>query len=96
MKTNINFLSYLAQIFLEWKMFQKEICRGNQNTYFVFDNIVFRKPYHFEIMWKNTIEPDRSQKTLRNMRIASWIPKATNTHLIYVILIDFPLQQWLF
>ena len=29
------------------------------------------------------------------MRIACWIPKATNTHLEYIILISFPLQQWL-
>jgi len=29
------------------------------------------------------------------MRIACWIPKATNTHSEYVIFIDFPLQQWL-
>jgi len=29
------------------------------------------------------------------MRIASWIPKATNTQSEYVILIVFPQQQWL-
>jgi hypothetical protein len=29
------------------------------------------------------------------MRIAFWIPKATNTLLEYVILIAFPQQQWL-
>ena len=29
------------------------------------------------------------------MRNACWKPKATNTHLQYVILITFPLQQWL-
>ena len=29
------------------------------------------------------------------MCIACWIPKATNTHPEYVILIAFPLQQWL-
>ena len=27
---------------------------------------------------------------IRRMRIACWIPKATNTHSEYVILIDFP------
>jgi len=27
--------------------------------------------------------------------IPGWIPKATNTHSGYVILIAFPLQQWL-
>jgi len=29
------------------------------------------------------------------MRIACWIPKATNTHLGCVMLITFPLEQWL-
>jgi hypothetical protein len=29
------------------------------------------------------------------MRIAYWIPKGTNTSSEYVILIAFPLQQWL-
>jgi hypothetical protein len=33
--------------------------------------------------------------TIRHMRIACWIPQATNTHLQYVILIAFPPQNWL-
>ena len=32
---------------------------------------------------------------VRRMRFALWIPKATNTHLEYVILIAFPLQELL-
>jgi hypothetical protein len=37
------------------------------------------------------------QATDGNMkqRIACWIPKATNTHTVYVILIAFPMQKWL-
>ena len=41
------------------------------------------------------VEPDRPQMTIYRMRIACWITKATNTHSEYVILIPFPLQQWL-
>jgi hypothetical protein len=48
----------------------------------------------YEIMWKNTVEPDRPQIT-RRMRIACWITKATDTYTEYVILIAFPRQQWL-
>jgi len=48
----------------------------------------------YEKAWKNTVQPDRPQITWR-MRIACWIPKATNTHTDYVILTVFPLQQWL-
>jgi hypothetical protein len=33
--------------------------------------------------------------TMWRMRIACWITKATNTHSEYVIVIAFPLQQWL-
>ena len=46
-------------------------------------------------MWKNNVELGRPQMTVRCMRIAFWILKATNTHSEYVILIDYPLQQWL-
>jgi hypothetical protein len=49
----------------------------------------------YEIMWKNTVQPGRPQMTVLRMRIACWIPKATNTHSEYVIRIAFPLQQWL-
>jgi hypothetical protein len=43
-------------------------------------------------MWKNIIERDRPQIT---MRIVCWIPKTTNAHSEFVILIAFPLQEWL-
>ena len=44
-------------------------------------------------MWKNTVERGRPQMTEWRMRIVWWIPKATNTHSQYVILIAFPPQQ---
>ena len=44
-------------------------------------------------MRKNTVELVRPQMTIWRTRIACWIPKATNTHSEYVILIVFPLQQ---
>jgi len=46
-------------------------------------------------VWKNIAEPDRLQTTIWRIHTACWIPKATNTHSEYVILIAFPLQQWL-
>jgi len=49
----------------------------------------------YEKMWKNTVEREKPQVTIWRMRIAYWITKATNTHSEYVILITFPLQQWL-
>jgi hypothetical protein len=41
------------------------------------------------------VEPDRPQMTILRMGIAYWIPKATNTHSEYVILIAVLQQQWL-
>jgi len=49
----------------------------------------------YETMWKNAVEPDRPPMTTYGTRITCWIPKATNTHSEYVILVAFPLQQWL-
>jgi hypothetical protein len=47
----------------------------------------------YEKMWKNIIQPDRSQMTIWRMRIASCIPKATKTHSEYVIPIVFLVLQ---
>jgi hypothetical protein len=46
-------------------------------------------------MWKNTVEPNRPQMTIWRTRLACCIRKARSTHSEYVILIAFPLQQWL-
>jgi hypothetical protein len=34
----------------------------------------------YEIIWKNIVEQGRPQMTVWCMRIAGWIPKATNAH----------------
>jgi len=49
----------------------------------------------YEIMLKNTVQPDRPQTTTWCMCTACWIPKATNTQSECVILNAFPIQQWL-
>ena len=54
-------------------------CRENQNTNFMFGNVF---PKIIPSMWyvENKVQPDRPQMTIWRMRIACWIPKATNTH----------------
>jgi hypothetical protein len=69
--------------------------RGNQNTHFIFNNFFFYNCVAYEKMRKNILEQDRPQMTKRRMRIACWMPNATNTRSEYVIRIAFPLQQWL-
>ena len=34
----------------------------------------------YEIMWENILQPDRPQMTIWRMRIACWLPKATEPH----------------
>ena len=68
-------------------------CRENQNTHFVFSKLYFENLCLYETMWKNIVERGRPQMTIWSMRIACWIPKATNTHSDCVILIAFPQQQ---
>jgi len=52
----------------------------------------FETRFVYEIMWKNMVEPGRPRMKIWCMRIACWIPKATNIHSEYVILIAFPLH----
>ena len=47
-------------------------------------------------MRKNIVGPDSPQITKWRMRIACWIPKATNTLSEYVIPVGFLLQHWLY
>ena len=47
------------------------------------------------MMWYNVVQRGRPQITIWRMLIASWIPKATNTHSIHVIVIAFQLPQCL-
>jgi hypothetical protein len=67
-------------------------CRENQNTNFMFNNPFFENPIVYEIIWKNNLESGRPRITIWRMRIACWIPKATNTHSECVISIAFTLQ----
>ena len=91
MKTNIHFGSYRAQFFLEWQR-----C-GEKQTHILSSTTGLKNRAVCEKMWKNNAQPDRPQMKIRRMRIACWIPKATDTHThtLYVTLIAFPQQQWL-
>ena len=94
MKTDIQFLTYVAQFFLEWEIFRTEVVE-EMKTHFLFPITLFENRTVYKIMWKNFVEPVRSQMPTWSMRIACWIPKATRTQSQHVILIVLPLQQWL-
>ena len=73
-------------------------CKEYHNIHFVFNNFFFSENLAAcEIMWKDMAISYRSRMTVRRMRVARCITKATDTRSEYVILvlIPFPLQQWL-
>jgi len=69
----------------------------NQNTYFMFNNLLFRKSCRLgdnvELDGRATHATDGN--IMRHVRFECWIPKATDTHSEYVILIPFPQREML-
>jgi hypothetical protein len=78
-------------------------CRENQNTYFMFSNLVSENHAVDEIMSKNLVEPQKFKTTIRRMRVACLIIKATRAQAYAfathsqkcVIRTVFLLEQWL-
>ena len=99
MKTDIHLWSYRAQFCSECEIFSDKSCRENQNTHFRFKNFLPLPPKNraiYETMRKkNIVERGRSQMSIRLNHKACSIPKATNKHSEYAILIVFRRQQWL-
>ena len=94
-KNRYTFMITSRSVLLRMRIVSDKSCRENQNTHFVFNIYIyfFENRAFFEIMWENTVMPDRPQMTVWRMRIACWIPKAKNTHSLYAIHIAVPLQQ---
>ena len=84
---------------LRVKNISAKACTENQNTHFLFSNIP--PPRKSCCLWDNVEKFRRARQAMAIWctHIACWIPKATHTHTHtqsqYVILIAFPLQQWL-
>ena len=93
MNTNVQFLIISRSFHLRKINAVYKTCTANQNTHFVFSNFFPQNRAFYEIMWENIVERGRPQMAVWRMRIACWIPKATNTHSEYVILTAFPLQH---
>ena len=76
------------------KNFSNKISRENQNTHFMFNNLFITR-YFWDTMCENIAERGRPHTTIWRIRSALWIPRATDTNSEYVILNDFPLEEWL-
>jgi hypothetical protein len=58
-------------------------------------NTFFENRAVYETMLKHMVEPDMAQMTIRRIRFACWVTKATDTRSVHVLLIAFPRQLWL-
>jgi len=75
------FLIISRPVLLRMRNMADKNCRENQNSHFMSNNFFsFENRAVYEILWKNTVDPGRPQMTIWRMRIACWVPKATNTH----------------
>jgi len=82
--------------FLEWGMFQTEVVEKIESRHCMLNNFFFL----ILPLWGNMEKYCRARQAtddniISRMRVACWIPKSKNTHSEYVILIAFPLWQWL-
>jgi len=79
MNTDVQLWSYHVQFFSEWEMFHTKVVKETAThilSNFSLENLAF-----YEITWGNIVEPHRSRDNIiRRMRIACWIPDATNSH----------------
>jgi hypothetical protein len=86
--TYVHFCLYLAKFFSIRNVSDKSY-RQNQNTFCVLCFLIENRAV-YEIMWKNIVQSVQvvDESIIRRMHIAYWIPKATNTHSEYVILVS--------
>jgi hypothetical protein len=100
MKTDALFLFYSSifilsrSVLLRMRRVSDKICKENQNTHFMFSNF-FRKYCPLGDNVEKYCTGGQATDDIRRMRIACWLPKPTNTHSEYAIIIAFPLQQWM-
>jgi hypothetical protein len=77
--TNTYFRLYIAQFFPRMRNVSDKFVEPMKNTHFIFNNFCFENLTVHEVKWKIIIQPNRPQMKIRRMRIACWLPKATNT-----------------
>ena len=78
------FLIISCSFLLRLRNISDRFCIDNQTTHFISSNFS-GNPAVCEVMWKNIVEPERPQMTLRRVRISRCIPKATNALSEYVL-----------
>jgi hypothetical protein len=87
------FISCLISIKLE--TFQTKLWRKSKHILCSITFCFFENCAVYETMWKNVVLPNRPQRTMWRTGIVYWIPKTKNMPSKYIILLVFPLKQWL-
>jgi len=70
MNTNVHFWTYLAQFILEWEIFHTKVVEKIKIHILCSLTIFLENRTFYEIMWENTVKPERPQMTIWHMRIA--------------------------
>jgi len=71
----------VSRSILRVRNFSDKFCRQNQDTHFIFSNFFsIDNRAVYETLLKNIVDQIRPQVTTWGIRIASWVPKSTNTH----------------
>ena len=55
MKTCVHFLSYLAQFFLEWEMFQTKVVEKIKTHILCSETFFYENRPFYEVVWKNFV-----------------------------------------
>jgi hypothetical protein len=72
------FLKISRSVLLRMTSFTHKLYRKTKHTFYI--HLFSENRAVYDIEWKNIVEPDRPQMTIRCMPIAYWIPKSTKTH----------------
>jgi len=82
MKTNLCLWQYRAHFQENEKMFQKKICRENQNTYLNVQNIFFLRSCRLwdKVEKYGTARQATDDNIIRSSRVTCWITKAIDTY----------------
>ena len=64
-KTNIHFFYLISLNSYQNEKYSYKSCGENQNTHFVFSNFSRKSCSLYEIMWGNTVQPDRPQRAIK-------------------------------
>jgi hypothetical protein len=72
------FLIISRSVLLRMRNVSDKSCKENQNTNIMFNNFFLNRAV-YGIRWRNTVEPDSLQMTIRRTYIACCIPEATHT-----------------